>query len=58
MPQDFYHCLSDFNQRYGDKIPLVITENGCAYYDKPDDNGKVDDARRISFLESYSYNFV
>ncbi len=53
MPQDFYHCLSDFNQRYGDKIPLVITENGCAYYDKPDDNGKVDDARRISFLESY-----
>jgi beta-glucosidase len=32
---------------------IYITENGCSYLDHPDDNGRVDDGRRISFLEKH-----
>jgi beta-glucosidase len=33
--------------------PIYITENGCAYGDGPDENGAVNDERRVSFLQRY-----
>jgi len=33
--------------------PIYITENGCSYGDEPDENGVVDDQRRIAYLDSH-----
>ncbi len=35
------------------RMPMWMTEVGCAYADFPDEHGVVDDARRISFLRRY-----
>jgi beta-glucosidase len=35
------------------RLPIYITENGCAYGDGPDENGAINDDRRISFLGRY-----
>ncbi len=35
------------------KLPIEITENGCAYNDGPDANGRVPDRRRIEFYRGY-----
>ena len=32
---------------------LEITENGCAYNDRPGENGSVNDVRRIEFHRQY-----
>jgi beta-glucosidase len=40
-------------QRDYDCPPLVITENGAAYRDRPARTGEVDDPERIAFVESH-----
>ncbi len=35
------------------KLPIEITENGCAYNDGPDAAGRVQDTRRTEFYRSY-----
>ncbi|MBW2229982.1 MAG: beta-glucosidase [Deltaproteobacteria bacterium] len=32
---------------------IEVTENGCAYDDAPDANGRVQDGRRVEYLEGY-----
>lgn len=33
--------------------PILITENGCSYSDAPDENGVVNDDRRVRFYQRY-----
>lgn len=51
-PDGFYDGFMDFTKRYGTSVPLIVTENGAAFFDKAE-NGKSHDPRRISFLEQY-----
>lgn len=51
-PKTVYDMLMGIKNDYGD-IPVYITENGCAMYEKPDADGKVHDQRRIEFMEGY-----
>lgn len=41
--------LKNIKERYGN-IPLIISENGCAALDIPDESGFVDDQERIHYL--------
>ncbi|MER7402430.1 GH1 family beta-glucosidase [Streptomyces sp. NPDC000070] len=48
--------LHDLLMRYTREapgLPLYITENGAAYDDKPDPDGRVHDAERISYLHGH-----
>lgn len=36
-----------------DLPPLVVTENGAAYEDRPDDDGRVDDRARVAYLRRH-----
>ena len=54
VPEAFTEILTILRDRYGDRLPPVyVTENGCSYADGPDEDGRVHDARRIDFLDSY-----
>jgi beta-glucosidase len=33
--------------------PIMVTESGCAYNDAPDENGVVDDQKRIDYYASH-----
>ncbi|GAA4856980.1 GH1 family beta-glucosidase [Kitasatospora terrestris] len=52
MPEDFTRLLLRISRDYPG-IPLVITENGAAYDDKPDATGFVADADRTEYLASH-----
>jgi beta-glucosidase len=51
-PESLYRLL---NRLYFDyQIPkLYITENGCSYSDGPDENGVINDKRRLDFLREH-----
>jgi len=51
-PNGFYNLLTKVNRRYQPKA-IEITENGCAYNDVPDDDGRVPDERRTNFFRGY-----
>ncbi|SHN00282.1 GH1 family beta-glucosidase [Cryptosporangium aurantiacum] len=54
VPEAFTELLTGLNERYGEKLPPVyITENGAAYDDKPDADGRVQDDDRIAYLDSH-----
>lgn len=40
------------HERYG-KLPLIVTENGAAFYDPPTATGRVDDPLRVDYLRSH-----
>jgi beta-glucosidase len=49
-------CLTELLIRLGRDypgLPMVITENGAAFHDEPDENGFVDDADRVAYLEAH-----
>lgn len=51
-PKTIYDMLVGIKKDYGD-IPVFITENGHALYEKPDMDGKLHDIDRIEFMKSY-----
>ncbi|GIP60032.1 GH1 family beta-glucosidase [Paenibacillus woosongensis] len=51
FPEGLYLTLSWLTEQFG-PIPIYITENGACYNDEVV-NGKVNDVRRIKFLESH-----
>jgi beta-glucosidase len=54
VPDGLREVLVGFKRRYGDALPPVyVTENGCAYDDGPDGDGRVADARRIEYLDGH-----
>lgn len=51
-PLALYNLLNRLHFEY--QIPkLYVTENGCSYLDDPDENGRVDDQRRIDYLRQH-----
>ncbi|HEU5471558.1 MAG TPA: GH1 family beta-glucosidase [Actinophytocola sp.] len=54
VPDGLRQVLTHFRDRYGDALPPVyVTENGCAYDDRPDEHGKIADTARIEYLDGH-----
>ena len=54
VPDALREFLIMFRARYRAALPpIMITENGCAYNEGPDEHGVVDDQRRIDYLEAH-----
>ena len=53
-PDGLRKLLVRWTKEHGDKLPdLYITENGAAYDDAPDAQGRVKDDRRIDYLRTH-----
>jgi beta-glucosidase len=53
-PEGLTNMLVRWRGEFGDQLPQIfITENGCAYPEEPDETGKVNDQRRISYLDKH-----
>jgi beta-glucosidase len=53
-PEGLTQMLVRWHSEFGEQLPQIfITENGVAYPDGPDENGVVNDVRRISYLEKH-----
>jgi beta-glucosidase len=50
-PDAFRDVLIELTRIYG--LPIYVTENGAGGQDKPDDRGRVDDPKRIAYLEAH-----
>jgi beta-glucosidase len=50
-PDGIYDIVMQLDRKY--RLPMEITENGCAYSDSPDVHGRVPDVRRVDFLRSH-----
>ena len=54
VPDALREWLVMFRGRFRAALPpIYITENGCSYDDEPDENGVVDDQRRIAYLDAH-----
>jgi beta-glucosidase len=54
VPDALREFLIMFRARYRAALPpIMITENGCAYNEGPDEHGVVDDQRRVDYLEAH-----
>lgn len=54
MPQGLTELLLALRRTHGDRLPpLVITENGMALADTVSADGRVDDPRRIRYLDAH-----
>ncbi len=51
-PQGLTEYVRHLDETYG-PASIVITENGAAYSDAPDDEGRVGDARRIDYFDAH-----
>ena len=52
VPEALTELLLRLRREYGD-LPLLITENGAAFTDRLDDDGVVDDERRLEYLRTH-----
>ncbi len=53
-PEGLENLLVRWHKEHGDKLPdLYITENGVAYSDGPDSEGRIRDLRRIDYLRTH-----
>lgn len=53
-PEGLENLLVHWHREFGDKLPpIYITENGVAYDDAPNAEGKVTDVRRIDYLAKH-----
>ena len=50
-PDAFRDLLVELTRTY--RLPIYVTENGSGGQDKPDDQGRVDDPKRIAYLEAH-----
>ena len=51
-PSGMTELLTDIGSRYPD-LPLMVTENGAAFYDEVSADGRVHDANRVSYLHRH-----
>ena len=53
-PEGLTNMLVRWNSEFGERLPQIfITENGVAYPDGPNENGVIQDERRISYLDKH-----
>jgi beta-glucosidase len=53
-PEGLTETLTTLHERYGEHLPpLVVTENGCAYDDVVDADGRCADPERVAFLAAH-----
>lgn len=53
-PEGLENLLVRWHKEHGDKLPdLYVTENGVAYGDGPDSEGRIRDLRRIDYLRTH-----
>ena len=53
-PEGLENLLIRWHKEHGDKLPdLYVTENGVAYGDGPDSEGRIRDLRRIDYLRTH-----
>lgn len=52
-PDGFKNMLIRLNRDWPEIPEFMVTENGCSYHDEPDENGKVNDIRRVKFFEQH-----
>jgi beta-glucosidase len=53
-PEGLTETLTTLHERYGEHLPpLVVTENGCAYDDVVDAEGRCADPERVAFLSAH-----
>jgi len=53
-PEGLTNMLVRWKNEFGNRVPQIfITENGCAYPDGPNASGKINDLRRISYLDKH-----
>lgn len=50
FPESIYTTTKEIQKKYGD-IPIYITENGLGLREEPDQNGYINDTKRIEFLD-------
>ncbi|WP_049573902.1 GH1 family beta-glucosidase [Nocardiopsis sp. SBT366] len=53
VPETFEELLVDLDRRYPGLPPILITENGAAEPDEPDEDGRVHDADRVTYLRDH-----
>ncbi|MBC9226389.1 beta-glucosidase [Aeromicrobium sp. 636] len=54
IPDGFRQMLVEMQERYGDALPpILITENGGAFNEEPDAEGRVRDQRRIDYTAAH-----
>ena len=54
VPDALREWLIMFRARFRAAVPpIYVTESGCSYNDGPDENGVVDDQRRIDYLDGH-----
>lgn len=54
VPDGLAEIIGTLRSRYGDALPpIFITENGCSYADGPNEAGRVEDQRRIAYLDGH-----
>jgi beta-glucosidase len=51
-PEGLYQMLNRLHFDY-EPAKIFVTENGASYSDGPDENGRVDDSRRIAYLRNH-----
>jgi beta-glucosidase len=54
VPDGLREILVRLRDDYGDALPpVLVTENGCAYDDVPDEAGEVHDPQRVAYLDAH-----
>ena len=53
VPESFTELLVDLDRRYPGLPPILITENGSAEPDAPDETGRVRDTDRVDYLRDH-----
>jgi beta-glucosidase len=57
-PEGIYNLLMRIHRDYPTVGELMVTENGVAFDDGPDENGVINDTRRIEYFKSHIYNVL
>ena len=52
VPDAYYEQIMDLKNNYGDP-DIYLTENGCAYPDKIENDGRIKDNDRIDYFKKY-----
>jgi len=52
-PDAFRKAMIEAKERYSGDLPIYILENGAAFPDRIDADGRIRDERRVAYLRSY-----